>query len=75
LGLRNDITNSKLLEVLASQPQYYQKCLGTEERQYFEDLAAKSVDGTDTAEHVVTTSTSCAGKKKERNSGFTASGS
>jgi hypothetical protein len=36
------------------------------EHQYFEDLAAKSVDGTDTAEHVVTTSTSCAGKKKSK---------
>jgi hypothetical protein len=34
------------------------------EHQYFEDLAAKSVDGTDTAEHMVTTSTSCAEKKK-----------
>jgi hypothetical protein len=39
---------------------------GMTSQPYFEDLAAKSVDGTDTAEHVVTTSTSCAGKKKSR---------
>ncbi len=67
---QNDVTTSKLLEVLMSQPQNYQKCHGTEEHQYFEDLAAKSVDGTYTPEHVVTTSTSCAGKKKSKILGY-----
>jgi hypothetical protein len=28
---QNDIITSKLLEVLTSQPQNYEKCLGTEE--------------------------------------------